>query len=150
MSIETACTPFAAGILRPIIFIAAKTEVGVNVRSLIVIFVIAVVPAFAQAQKPSAVTRADVQKITEIISGDKAKTQTYCDIAHLGDEIEQAGQKKDSKQAEALSQKVNELGKQLGAEYVALMDELQNIDPESEVGQDIASMFRTLDELCRG
>jgi hypothetical protein len=49
-----------------------------------------------------------------------------------------------------VSQKVNELGKQLGAEYVALMDELQNIDPESEVGQDIASMFRTLDELCRG
>jgi hypothetical protein len=34
------------------------------------------------------VTKADAQKVLEIISGDKAKTQTYCDIIKLGDEAE--------------------------------------------------------------
>ena len=57
---------------------------------------IAAVPVCAQAQTPSAakVTKADAQKVLKIISGDKAKTQTYCEIAKLGDQIEEADEKK--------------------------------------------------------
>ena len=31
-----------------------------------------------------------MQKIIKIIGGDKAKTQAFCDIGKLGDQIEQA------------------------------------------------------------
>ena len=89
----------------------------------------------AQAQPPSGakVTKADAQKVLKIISDDKAKTQTYCDIMKLGDEIEKA----DEKKADELFQKMDELAKKLGPEYVALMDGLQDINPNSQVGQEI-------------
>jgi hypothetical protein len=41
------------------------------------------------------------------------------------------------------------LEKQLGPEYRALFDVLNNADPESEDVQDIVSMFDQLDEICK-
>ena len=35
------------------------------------------------------------QKIVKTISGDKTKTQTYCDIGKLGDQIQEAEEKND-------------------------------------------------------
>jgi hypothetical protein len=62
-------------------------------RKLIVaIFLIATVPVCAQAQKPSP-AKVNAQKVVTIISGDKAKTQTYCDMTKLGEQIEQAMKK---------------------------------------------------------
>jgi hypothetical protein len=57
--------------------------VPMNRKSVVAILLVAAVPVCAQAQKPSAakVTKADAQKVVKIISGDKAKTQTYCDMA---------------------------------------------------------------------
>ena len=54
-----------------------------NVKAVVAILLTAVVPVYAQAQSPSApkVTKADAQKVVKIISGNKAKTQTYCDMA---------------------------------------------------------------------
>ena len=43
-----------------------------------------------------------------------------------------------------------ELGKKLGSEYTALIDRLQDIDPESEVGHEISSTLDALDNLCAG
>ena len=121
-----------------------------NLKLIVAILVIAAVPVCAQAQKPSAanVTKADAQKVVKMISGDKAKTQTYCDMAKLGEQIEQANGKKDTKKADELSQKMDELGTKLGPEYVALMDGLQEIDPESQDGQEIGSTLDALDKLC--
>ena len=119
-----------------------------NLKLIVAILITAAVPVCAQAQKPSPVTKEDVQKVIKIISGDKAKTQTYCDIAKLGEQIEQANEKKDTKKADDLSQQMDDLEKKLGPEYVALMDEVQDIDPESEDGQEIGSMLQTLDKLC--
>jgi|SRR5450759_974172 hypothetical protein len=121
-----------------------------NLKLIVAILVIAAVPMFAQAQKPSAanVTKADAQKVVKMISGDKAKTQTYCDMAKLGDQIEQANEKKETKKADELSQKMDELGKKLGPEYVALMDGLQEMDPNSQDGQEIGSTLEALDNLC--
>jgi hypothetical protein len=42
------------------------------------------------------------------------------------------------------------IGKKLGPEYAALIDGLQDIDPESEVGQEISSTLDALDNLCGG
>ena len=122
-----------------------------NPKLLIVaVFVTAAVPVYAQAQKPSTakVTTADVQKVVTLISGDKAKTQTYCDIGKLNEQIEEADEKKDVKKTEELSQQIDALGKKLGPEYAALMDGLQQVDPESEDGKKIGLMFEPLDKLC--
>ena len=121
-----------------------------NPKLIVAVFVIAAVPVYAQAQKPSTakVTTADVQKVVTLISGDKAKTQTYCDIGKLNEQIEEANEKKDIKKTEELSQQIDALGKKLGPEYAALMDGLQEVDPESEDGKKIALMFEPLDRLC--
>jgi hypothetical protein len=120
-----------------------------KLKLIVAILVIVAVPVCAQAQPPSAakVTKADAQKVLNIISGDKVKTQTYCDIAKLGDQIEEADPK-DTKRADELYQKMDELAKKLGPEYVALMDGLQDINPNSQVGQEIGSTLSALDKLC--
>ena len=126
-------------------------ENSMNPKLLIVaVFVTAAVPVYAQAQKPSTakVTTADIQKVVTLISGDKAKTQTYCDIGKLNEQIEEADERKDVKKTEELSQQIDALGKKLGPEYAALMDRLQQVDPESEDGKKIGLMFEPLDKLC--
>ncbi len=111
--------------------------------------VICTVPLYAQGQQPNAAKlKADAQKVVSIIKGDKAKTQVYCQINDLGDQIGEADQQKDRKKAEALSQKMDELEKQLGPEYLALIEATKDVDPNSKDGQDIASMFDELDEFC--
>jgi 5'-3' exonuclease len=71
----------------------------------------------------------DAQKVVKIISGDKARTQTYCDIGKLGDQIEEAEQKKDMNKIDELNKKMDELATKMGPEYAALMSRLQDIDP---------------------
>ena len=123
-----------------------------NLRLIVAILVIAAVPVYAQAQKSSAakVTKADAQRVLKIISGDKAKTQTYCDMNKLGEQIEQANEKNDNKMVNELSEKLEALGEKLGPEYTALMDGLPDIDLDSEVAQEIESVLLSLDELCMG
>src|SRR5215510_11057623 len=98
--------------------------------------------------KTAPVTKAEAQKVLKIISEDKAKSQAYCDMAKLGDQMEQANEKRDSKKFDELSRKMDELAKTLGAEYAALMDGLPDIDPGSEDGKEIASTSDELDKLC--
>ena len=121
-----------------------------NLKLIVAILVIATVPVCAQAQNPSAakLTKADVQKVVKIISSDKAKTRAFCDIGKLGEQIEDADEKRDGKTADELSQKMKELEKKLGPEYVTLMDGLQDIDPESDDGVDIQAALAALDKSC--
>ena len=103
----------------------------------------------AQAQQPNtAKLKADAQKVVSIIRGDKAKTQAYCQINSLGGEIDMAVQAKDEQKADALTKKINGLEKQLGPEYLALFDALNNADQDSKDFQDILSMFDSLDQSC--
>jgi len=113
--------------------------------------VIAAAPCVqAQTPVPSKVTKADAQKVLKIISGDKAKTRVYCQMAKLGEQMDQANETGDSKKFDQLFQRMYELGKKLGPEYAALVDGLQDIDPQSEVGQEISSTLDALDNLCGG
>jgi hypothetical protein len=96
--------------------------------------------------------KADAQKVVSVISGDKAKTQAYCQIAKISEQVDQAAREKDRKKAEELVQKINELEKQLGPEYLALVDALFNnndMDLNSEDFEEIVSMFDRFDEACR-
>ena len=110
------------------------------------ILIISTAPLFAQAQQPNAAELA--QKVVSIISGDKAKTQTYCQILDLSDELDQADPQKDREKAEKLSQKINELQKKLGPEYLALLKATEHVDPNSKDGQEVVSNFVKLDNLC--
>jgi hypothetical protein len=95
------------------------------------------------------VTKADAQKVLKIIRGDKAKTESYCDMTKLDEQIKQAKEKKDNKTVNELSQKLDLLEEKLGPEYVALMDGLEDIDPKSEVAREIESVLDGLyDNLC--
>jgi hypothetical protein len=116
---------------------------------IVAILIISRAPLYAQGEQPNiAKLKADAQKVVSIISGDKAKTQTYCQINNLGEQIGEANEEQDNKKAEALSQKVIELEKKLGPEYVALVDGLKNVDPNSPEGAEISSILETLDDSC--
>jgi mevalonate kinase len=117
----------------------------VNLKSIFAILVIVAAPVCAQAQKP---TRADAQRVFEIITGDEAKTQVFCDIGKLGDQMEQANKEGDSKKVEELTLKAEELGRELGPEYATLMNGIQDVDPDSEDGQQISATLQALDKLC--
>ena len=113
------------------------------------ILAISAAPMYAVARHPSADTlKAEARNFVKIISGDKAKTQIYCQIDELSDQVTQALRKKDNKKAEELSRKMDELEGRLGPEYVALANELEEVDPNSQDGQEISSAMDALDKLC--
>ena len=55
---------------------------------------------------------------------------------------------KTTSKTEALSRKVSELEKKLGPEYVALINGLKDVDPNSPEGAEISSILETLDDSC--
>ena len=110
------------------------------------VFAIAVLPLAAQAQKAAKVTKADAERIVKMISTDKNKVKIYCEIAKLVDEIDQANQKKDTKNVEELSDKVDNLSAQLGPDYVKLMEGLDALSQDSK--QEIDNVLDGLDKLC--
>ena len=117
-------------------------------RLIVAILVIANLPLCAEAQELSAAkAKADAQKFVKMIIGDKAKSQIYCDVVKLGEQIEETDPK-DKKKADKLYQQVDELTTKLGPEYIALMNELQDMDPDSENGKEIGSTLEALDKLC--
>ena len=118
-------------------------------RLLIVgILVISTMPLFAQAQPDPAKVKADAQKVISIISGDKAKTQSYCQIAIVGEQMNQAAQAKDKKKFDELAPKLRELEKNLGPEYLGLVESLGKMNLPPKDGQEIVSMFDKLEDSC--
>ena len=91
---------------------------------------------------------AAAQKVVKTISADKAKTQTYCDIGKLGDQIQEADKKNDMKKIDELNLKMDELATKLGPDYIALIGGLDDIDPDSKEAHDIGSALASLDNLC--
>jgi hypothetical protein len=107
------------------------------------------VPLCAQAEESNlAKLKEDARRVVGIIGVDKAKIQTYCQFSDLSEQLDRALEQEDSKKAKALSQKIDALQKKLGPEFVALVDGVKNIDPNSPDGRDIASILESLDESC--
>src|SRR5262245_31862752 len=124
-----------------------------NFKLIVAVLTIVALPVFVQAQAPApfgpsrapdppksskpakrakAAPAAHEQKGVKTISGDRAKTQTYCDIGKLGNEIQDAEQKKDINRIDELNKKMDEMATKLGPDYAALMTRLEDIDPTSE------------------
>jgi len=113
------------------------------------ILMVSTAPLFAQGQQPDAAKlKADARNVVSTITGDKAKSQTYCQVLDLSDELDQVDRHKEPKKAEDLSQKVDDLQKKLGPEYLELLENLKDVDPDSEDGREIVSMFAMLDQSC--
>jgi hypothetical protein len=125
-----------------------KAIVGfMNWLLIFAISIISTLQLYAQGQASNAAELA--QKVASIISGDRAKTQTYCQVLDLSDELDQVDRHQDRKKAEDLSQKVDELQKELGPEYLALLEATKDVDPNSRDGQEIMSIFDKLDSSCQ-
>jgi hypothetical protein len=122
-----------------------------NLKLVVTICVLAATPAFAQQPPPAGPkpTKADVQKVVQIISADKAKSAAYCDMAKLDDQIAEADAKKDQKKVDELSKQADAMGQKLGPEYVSLMSGLQQVDPSSADGKDFSAALEALDKLCK-
>src|SRR4029453_778468 len=99
-----------------------------NRKFIVAILLVAAVPIYAHAQNPR-VTKDDAQKVVTIISGDKAKTQTYCEIQKLTQQMEQADEKNDTKTADELSEKIDALEETLSPKYTELINAFQHTDP---------------------
>jgi hypothetical protein len=120
-----------------------------NLVLIVVIVAFSVMPACAQGQGTnSGKLKADAENVVKIIGGDKGKTQAYCQFANLSDAIAEAIHEQDTTKAQELSEKANELEKNLGPEFAALADELKNMDPNSQDGQEVGAILDRLDELC--
>ena len=109
------------------------------------------IPTLAHAQqsgpqpKP---TTADAQNVVQMITGDKVKTQAYCDLNKLEGEVIAAAQKNDTSALEALSKQAQSLVDKLGPEYFKLMDGLEQVDPKSSEGKEFTSILSELDKSC--
>ena len=115
---------------------------------------LAAIPALAHAQqggpqpnipKP---TKADVQNVVQIISNDKAKTQAYCNLSKLYDQLEAAEQKNDSDTTQALTKQADALVANLGPEYPKMIEGLEQVDLTSSEGKELMSILSGLDKLC--
>jgi hypothetical protein len=115
---------------------------------IIAILLISTAPLYAQQQPTVAKLKADAQTVVSIIKGDKEKTQVYCEISDLGEQIGEADQKNDDHKAEALSQQAADLEKKLGPEYFALVNDLNKVDPNSPEGRAVDSILAPLDDAC--
>ena len=116
---------------------------------IIAILIISTAPLYAKGAQPDAAKlKADARNVVGIIGGDKAKTQAYCQIAIVGEQMNQAIQVKDKKKFDELAQKLPELEKSLGPEYLGLVESLGKVNLPPKDGQEIVSTFDTLDASC--
>jgi hypothetical protein len=113
------------------------------------ILLISTVPLYAQRQQQNVAKLKDnARNLVGIIGGDKTKTQTYCQIEDLSEQLLQVVEEKDRRKVKALTKKIAELNKKMGPEFAALIDIEKHVDLDSRDGQEIASIVASLGESC--
>jgi hypothetical protein len=125
-----------------------------KLKLVIAISAFAAMPAFAQAKhgetpptNPKS-TLAQVQKVIQIIMGNKTKLHQYCEIAKLDPQIADAHRRSDINTLEVLVKRADDLGQKIGSEYVMMMEGLAQIDENSREGKQIADALDSLDKFC--
>jgi hypothetical protein len=143
--------------------LAARTtqsfkEDFMNLKLVVALCLSIAIPAVGYAQNPPPApppgpppSLADVQKVVQMVSADKAKVQIYCQLGKLNDQIAEADQKKDSKAVEALGKQIDDLEQKMGPDYVKLMTALDQsqLDPDSALGKQIVGAFDPLEKQCK-
>ena len=85
---------------------------------------------------------------SRLITSDNAKTQAYCDLAKLFDQIEVAKEKDDSNTAQALGKQLLPLVDKIGPEYVKVIEGMEQVDLTSNEGVELLSILSELDKRC--
>ena len=121
-----------------------------NKLLIVAILAISTAPLYAQRQQEDvAKLKEDARNAVGIIGADRGKTQSYCQIVDLlGRQLDRADQEKDKKKTKALSQRIDQLQKKLGPEFVVLQNILADIDLKSPDGQEIALIIQSLNQSC--
>ena len=117
----------------------------------IAIFSITVGASFAQDEPGNQApepTLADVQHLAEVITGDKSRIRAYCELGGIHDQLRQALDNQDAKAIDALVAKADAMEQQLGPEYDKVIEGLELVDLSSAEGQEIAEVFKALQERC--
>jgi hypothetical protein len=116
-------------------------------RVLIVgILIISTAPLYAQRQQQNvAKLKEDARNAVGIIGADRGKTQSYRQIVDL---LGRADQEKNKKKTKALAQRIDQLQKKLGPEFVVLENILEDIDLKSPDGREIALIIQRLNQSC--
>jgi hypothetical protein len=132
----------------------AFVEASMNLKVAIAAALFVAIPAAAYAQqngppgRPPKPTMADVQKLVQTINSDKAKLRAYCEFGKVMEQMDRAGQGKDTNALKALSAKANGLAQQLGPDYTRIMQGLNDIDPNSAEGKRLDILFEPIVRQC--
>jgi hypothetical protein len=134
-------------------------ETFMNLKLVVTIFVLTVMPTLGQVpadRPPAKPTKVDVQRVVQMIGGDKTRMETYCDLAKINQQIVLADEMQDAKAIQTLKQKADESTQKLGPDFVKLMDGLDEADDNSGEGKDMAASFdeinaafEFLDKQCK-
>ncbi len=125
-----------------------------ELKLVLAISALAAMPALAQTQqggRPPNVpmpTKAEIQKVIQIVSSDKTKTHQYCEIGKINQQMAQADQKNDTKSLETLGKQADDLVEKIGPEFVKFIDALDQMDENSSQGKELMAAVETLDKLC--
>jgi hypothetical protein len=115
----------------------------------LVVAILTISAVVALGQQPSAAQLKErAQNAVKIISGDQQKIDAYCEFADLTDKFDQAVEEENTKKAEELFQRGEELQKKLGPEFAALADGIRNADVSSHDVREISSIIGNLNEHC--
>ena len=113
---------------------------------IVAILMLSTAPLYAQGQQQNvAKLKEDARNAVGIIGADRGKTQSYCQIVDL---LGRADQEKNKKKTKASSQRIDQLQKKLGPEFVLLENILKDIDLKSPDGQEIALIIQSLNQSC--
>jgi hypothetical protein len=116
---------------------------------IVAILMLSTAPLYARGQLENiAKLKEDARNAVGIIGADRGKTHTYCQIVDLLGRQLGLDQKKDKKEAKALSQRVDQLQQKLGPEFVVLKNILAEIDLKSPDGREIALIIQSLNQSC--
>jgi hypothetical protein len=103
-------------------------------------------PQQKAAPKP---TEAQVRRVVQVVSADKAKLDVYCKVVKLQQQMGTLDEKKDMKKLQDLGNQADAEAQKLGPEFGQVMEGLEQIDENSAEGKKFAAILGTLDAKCK-
>jgi hypothetical protein len=116
---------------------------------IVAILMLSTAPLYAQDhQQKIDKLKEDALNAVGIIGADRGKTQRYCEIVDLlGRQLGRTDEK-NKKKTKAVVQRIDQLQKKLGPEFVVLENILADIDLKSPDGREIALIIQSLNQSC--
>jgi hypothetical protein len=117
---------------------------------IVAILMLSTAPLYAQGHQQNIdKLKEDALNAVGIIGADRGKTQRYCEIVDLlGRQLGRADEEKNKKKTKAVVQRIDQLQKKLGPEFVVLENILADIDLKSPDGREIALIIQSLNQSC--